>query len=268
MRNSVVRSVLVAVVAVASLLLVACNGDADHLAAGAGSAPQPETTAAAASSTTSPPVTTPTQPYPFGQIQGKVPPIVNGKAPVVSRIATDKPYVFITIDDGAIRDPQALQLIKESGARPTLFLNEKYVKGHEDYFKQIRDAGELVIGNHTVNHPDLPKLSYAAQKKEICDDSAAFEKTFGQRPTLFRPPFGNYNDDTLRAVVDCGMKAVVKWTASVNDGRVDLQTPPKLKHGDIVLMHFRKTFVQDFTAFMNRAKQDGLTPVPLMDFLG
>jgi hypothetical protein len=32
-------------------------------------------------------------------------------------------------------------------------------------------------------------------------------------------------------------------------------------------MHFRKTFVEDYRAFLERAKQDGLTPVPLPDFL-
>jgi peptidoglycan/xylan/chitin deacetylase (PgdA/CDA1 family) len=106
---------------------------------------------------------------------------------VVRRIDTAKPYVFITIDDGAVRDPQALQLIKQSCARPTLFLNDRYVQGHEDYFKQLQDQDDLVIGNHTVNHPNLAKMSYAAQNKEICDNSDAFAKAFGRRPTLFRP---------------------------------------------------------------------------------
>jgi peptidoglycan/xylan/chitin deacetylase (PgdA/CDA1 family) len=208
------------------------------------------------------------QPYPFGEPQAKAPATVGGKAPVVRHIDTGgKPYVFITIDDGAVQDPHALDLIKQSGARPTLFLNDHYVKGHEDYFKQLQDKDDLVIGNHTVNHPDLAKLSYAAQKKEICDDSDAFAKVFGHRPTLFRPPFGNYNAETLRATADCGLKALVMWTAAVNDGVVQFQAGNKLKAGDIVLMHFRKTFVQDYTAFVNRAKQDGLTPVPLPDWL-
>jgi hypothetical protein len=35
-----------------------------------------------------------------------------------------------------------------------------------------------------------------------------------------------------------------------------------------VLMHFRRTFKEDYTAFVERAKKDGLTPVPLADFLG
>lgn len=64
------------------------------------------------------------------------------------------------------------------------------------------------------------------------------------------------------------MKAVVPWTAAVNDGVVQFQYGDRPRRGDIVLMHFRKTFVADFTAFLKRAKEDGLTPVPLEDFLG
>ena len=33
------------------------------------------------------------------------------------------------------------------------------------------------------------------------------EKRYGKRPTLFRPPYGNYNEDTLRAAKSCGIKA-------------------------------------------------------------
>jgi peptidoglycan/xylan/chitin deacetylase (PgdA/CDA1 family) len=249
----------------AATLLAACQPGSEQSAAGI----QTSLSSTSANLTTTAPTTTPSQaePYPFGEPQAKVPATVGGKVPVIRHIDTTEPYVFITIDDGAVRDPQALRLIRDSGVRPTLFLNERYVKGHEDYFKQLQDTDHLVIGNHTVNHPDLVKMSYAAQKREICDDSDAFAKVFGQRPPLFRPPFGDYNADTQRAAADCGLKAVVLWTAAVNDGVVQFQVGKKLRPGDIVLMHFRKTFVEDFTAFLNRAKQDGLTPVPLPDFL-
>lgn len=207
------------------------------------------------------------QPYPFGQAQGQVPPTVDGKAPVIRRIPTDKPYVFITIDDGAVKDPGALQLIKDSGARPTLFLNEKYFKGHEDFFKQIQDQAGVPINNHTMTHPNLRGKPYDFQRQEICGDSDAVQAAFGKRPLLFRPPFGNYDATTQKAVADCGMKAIVLWTAAVNDGVVQFQSGDKLKPGDIVLMHFRHTFTEDYRAFLERAKQDGLTPVPLGDFL-
>jgi len=266
-----VRVGLAAVAAIVTVCLLAgCEAGTDRSIADmtpgtTSSTPTPTSSSATTTTTTLPPAA---QPYPFGTEQAKAPATVAGKAPVVRHIDTGgKPYVFITIDDGAVQDPHALDLIKQSGARPTLFLNEHYVKGHEDYFKQLQDKDDLVIGNHTVNHPDLSKMSYAAQRKEICDDSDAFVKAFGHRPTLFRPPFGSFNGETARAAADCGLKALVMWTAAVNDGVVQFQGGNKLKAGDIVLMHFRKTFVQDYTAFVNRAKQDGLTPVPLPDWL-
>jgi peptidoglycan/xylan/chitin deacetylase (PgdA/CDA1 family) len=207
------------------------------------------------------------QPYRYGEPQAQVPPIVDGKAPVVRHIPTDKPYVFITMDDGAVKDPQALQLIKESGARPTLFLNEKYFKGSEDFFRALQDQAGAQIGNHTISHPNLRGKPYDFQRREICGDSDAIAAAFGHRPVLFRPPFGNQDVNTQKAVADCGMKAIVQWSAAVNDGVVQFQAGDHLKPGDIVLMHFRHTFVADYRAFLERAKRDGLTPVPLPDFL-
>jgi peptidoglycan/xylan/chitin deacetylase (PgdA/CDA1 family) len=207
-------------------------------------------------------------PYPYGQIQQKAAPIANGEVPVVRRITTDKPYVFITMDDGAIPQPEAPQLIKDSGGHPVLFLNQKYVHGHEAYFKSILDSTGAVLGDHTVDHPNLKGKPYEFQKKEICDDADDLQKGLGQRPTLFRPPFGNSDSNTLKAAAACGMRASVLWSAAVNDGVVQFQVGNKLRPGDIVLMHFRKTFVEDYNAFLAEAKKDGLTPVPLADFLG
>jgi peptidoglycan/xylan/chitin deacetylase (PgdA/CDA1 family) len=208
------------------------------------------------------------QPYHFGDVQAKAPPTTDGRAPVVRSIPTDKRYVFITIDDGDIKDPNALELIKKSGARPTLFLAQKFVTGHEDYFRKIRDATSADIQDHTINHPNLRGKPYDVQRKEICGNSDAENTEFGRRPTLFRPPYGNFDTNTQKAAADCGIRVIVLWTAAVNDGVVQFQHGDHLNPGDIVLMHFRKTFVADYSAFVDRAKRDGLTAVPLADFLG
>ncbi|WP_328605859.1 polysaccharide deacetylase family protein [Amycolatopsis sp. NBC_00345] len=247
------------VVAVVGLLgLTACSSPAEQ----AGQPSQPNPAAAAA------PTPAPGGPYPFGTVQAKAPAVKDGKVGVVRRITTDKPYVFITMDDGAVKDPSALEEIQHSGGHPVLFLNQRYVKGHEAYFKSILDTTGAVLGDHTVNHPNLKGKPLAFQQKEICDDADAFKTGLGVRPTLFRPPFGNYDQNTLQAAANCGMRVAVLWSASVNDGVVQFQVGDKLRPGDIVLMHFRKTFKEDYEAFLAQAKKDGLTPVPLADFLG
>lgn len=197
--------------------------------------------------------------------QGPTPSDEHGKAPVLTRINTSQPYVFISIDDGAVRDPHALALIKQSRARPTLFLNQIYVQGHESYFKELLDQGGATVGDHTVDHRKLRGTPLAFQRQEICDDATALQRELGQRPELFRPPFGSYDDNTRIAAHACGMKAIIVWSATVNNGALQFQQGNHLRRGDIVLMHFRPTFVQDYTAFLNEAKRDGLTPMPLPD---
>src|SRR4051812_21727502 len=55
-------------------------------------------------------------PYPFGQVQAPMPPLAAGKVPVIKKIDTPKPYVFVTIDDGQITAPEAPDMIEQSGA--------------------------------------------------------------------------------------------------------------------------------------------------------
>ncbi|ROP40758.1 polysaccharide deacetylase family protein [Saccharothrix texasensis] len=233
------------------------------------------TTTAVTTTTTTPPTALPgpggttipvfQQPYAFGTPQQQVPPVVDGMVPVVRRIDTDRPYVFITVDDGAVRHPAAVELMRKSGVEPTLFLNSKHVDGHADYFKGFE--GLATVHAHTATHPDLTGTSYDFQRGEICGNADLLRVQLGARPKLFRPPFGNYDQTTRRAAADCGFTALVMWTAAVNDGVVQFQAGGRLNAGDIVLMHFRHTFVEDFLAFLERCKQDGLTPVVLDDFL-
>ncbi|MEU4803426.1 polysaccharide deacetylase family protein [Actinosynnema sp. NPDC023587] len=242
-------------------------------------APPPVT--APGSTTTAPTTTPPTavpgpggttvpvfqHPYEYGTAQATVPASPDGLLPVVRRIETDKPYVFITIDDGAVRHPAALELMRSSNVRPSLFLNTKHVRDGPPFFQALQDQAGARVHAHTANHPNLHGKGYEFQKQEICGNADYLQGQLGVRPALFRPPFGNYDATTRRAATDCGFSALVMWTAAVNDGVVQFQAGAKLNAGDVVLMHFRQTFVEDFVAFLARCRQDGLTPVPLEDFL-
>jgi peptidoglycan/xylan/chitin deacetylase (PgdA/CDA1 family) len=187
-------------------------------------------------------------------------------APVVSKVDTSQPVVFLTIDDGIVRDPAAPDRIRKSNAHPALFLTQRYVQGHDDYFGGLRLAGAS-IENHTIDHPNLKGRHYEFQRQEICATSDYYAKVYGRRPVLFRPPYGSYDDTTRAAAADCGIAYVVNWTATVDDGVVRFQTGNRLERGDIVLMHFRTTFTKDYTAFLDQAAHAGLTPAVLTDFL-
>lgn len=194
-----------------------------------------------------------------------MPVVANGLAPVISQIQTKQPIVFLTIDDGAVKRAADINLVNRYRIKATLFLADIFISENPAFFKGFTATGSLVE-NHSVSHQNLTLLSYEDQKQEICDEADRQFEQFGRRPILFRPPGGDYNQDTQRAAADCGLQAVVQWTAKANGGSMQYQVGDRLRPGDIVLMHFRPEFPADMEAFINAVQSAGLHTELLEDW--
>lgn len=161
--------------------------------------------------------------------------------PVFTTIPTKDRVVFLTIDDGEEKDPAFLRMMSELKIPYTVFLSDYLIKDDYAYFKRMQDRG-ITLNNHTLHHPYLPALSYEQQKHEICAMQDIIEKQYGKRPKLFRPPYGNYNRDTLRAAASCGVKYAPIWDEEVFVDHWEYREWDRDLHpGDIVLTHFRGT---------------------------
>jgi peptidoglycan/xylan/chitin deacetylase (PgdA/CDA1 family) len=79
-------------------------------------------------------------------------------------------------------------------------------------------AAGIGIGNHTLTHPELTALTAAAQQDEIRNGAAAILASTGRSAAYFRPPHGNYNADTIRAVRTSG-ETMVLWDVDPGDWR-------------------------------------------------
>ncbi|WP_030782445.1 polysaccharide deacetylase family protein [Streptomyces sp. NRRL S-920] len=159
--------------------------------------------------------------------------------PVFTSIPTKQKVVFLTIDDGAEKDPALLRMMSDLRIPYTAFLSDYLVKEDYAYFKKMQSHG-VALNNHTLNHRYMPGLSYKSQRREICGMQDTIEKRYGKRPELFRPPYGNYNANTLRAARSCGIKAVPLWNAEVFADRMEYREWDRDLHpGDIILTHFR-----------------------------
>ncbi|WP_190066428.1 polysaccharide deacetylase family protein [Streptomyces griseocarneus] len=198
-----------------------------------------------------------------------------GTPPVVRRIPTQDKVVFITIDDGAEKDPEFVKMAQDLKLPFTMFLTDDIARAGSGYgyFDRLRALGNGVH-NHTLGHPNLRTLPADAQRREICGQQDALEKRFGTRPTLFRPPYGNYNDATLTAAGGCGVRAVVLWevTMQINDMRY--AQGDSLRPGDIVLAHFRgpgelkgTSMTKMVTNMLRSIQRQGYTVARLEDYL-
>lgn len=188
-----------------------------------------------------------------------MPPVENNIPPLVYKIPTTQPIVFLTIDDGNYKDPSVIDLLVKNKIKASIFLAQDFVQGNIDFFKKLSENG-YPIENHTITH-DLwmtHRMNKQQQAAEICGMADYEQQNFVRRPIFFRPPGGTYNGATMVAAGECGMRAVVTWTAEVKNGVMYYQDDTKLKPGDIVLMHLRSEFAADLQAFIDAQNAAGL----------
>ncbi|MFJ8438218.1 polysaccharide deacetylase family protein [Kitasatospora griseola] len=199
-----------------------------------------------------------------------------GTVPVFSEVPTQDKVVFITIDDGAEKDPKFVQMLTELKVPITMFLTKDIVKNDYAYFKPLQALGNTVQ-NHTVSHPVMSKITAAQQKSQICDDQTALTEQYGTAPYLFRPPFGDgANTPTLNtSVQECGPRAIVLWRESMQIHDMQYQAADKkLKNGDIILAHFRgpselkgETMTAMFGEMLARIQEQGFAVARLDDYI-
>lgn len=201
---------------------------------------------------------------PSSPVQPVIP--INGRAALIKNIATADKVVFLTIDDGIVKDPQAMDFLIENRWPATLFLVAGELKKDPAYFARIFEVGGT-ISSHTLSHPKLPGLNLSEQTRQICGMAEFIRYGFGQVGHLMRPPYGSHDDTTRRATASCGLNAVVLWNASLWEGNIDLAGRTALQPGDIFLTHFRRDLLSNLRALKDRIEKEGFTIGRLEDYL-
>jgi polysaccharide deacetylase len=191
----------------------------------------------------------------------------SGPARQINQVMIGRQKVaFITIDDGYLKDPDIVTLLTAAHIPFTMFLTTNAIAGDPAYFKALEKAGG-VIEDHTVSHPHLTSLSYAQQRREICDNRATLTRLYGRPPIIMRAPYGQENADTLAAAASCGIRANVSWNEYAITGTVTWQRPGGIHPGDMVLMHFDKYFKDNLLSALQAFQRNGITPALLEDYL-
>lgn len=192
----------------------------------------------------------------------------------VFNIETRRKVFFITIDDGFTKNAAALRLIQKYKLPVTVFLTNAAAAGNYRYFEKVAAFGGSVE-NHTMTHPVLPSVSDSKLKAEICGPQRIYERRYGSRPTMLRPPYGeggySASNSSARRRIDrvatsCGLQYLVMWNAVSDRGRFQF-IKGSLHKGDIVLFHFTPSLDQELRAILAMARSKGLTPAVLGDYL-
>ena len=182
---------------------------------------------------------------------------------VTYKVKTRDKVVFITIDDGFHVTPALAKIIRRHKVPITTFAMPRPLKKNKEWYLANKN---MTFENHTVNHRSLTPMSVKKQKREICGANRQVKKLTGQSPTLFRPPGGNWNERTVEALAECGMKHLVMWNVIAEKGQLRIPKG-KLQRGDIILMHYIPSAAPTLELLLKKIKHDGLKPALLRDYL-
>lgn len=161
---------------------------------------------------------------------------------------TNEKVIYLTFDSGYENGSTAkiLDVLKKHNAPAAFFLVGNYIERNGDLVRRMVDEGHIV-GNHTMHHFDMSKLSEKeAFAKELQDLETLFKETTGKDlPKYYRPPQGIYSQQNLQMAKDLGYKTVF-WSLAYVDWRNDAQPTrdeaftkllPRIHNGAVVLLH-------------------------------
>lgn len=162
----------------------------------------------------------------------------------ITKVKTDQPYVALTFDDGPNGENMAaiMKILATNDAKATFFLVGKNVDKEPELAAKVGQEGHE-IGNHSMTHPHLSKLSAEEVTAQIADAQASIEKATGVKPIIFRAPYLDQNDEVLAIVAQYDMPYAIGSSISVGDWQEGItadkiyERAAKANAGDVILMH-------------------------------
>lgn len=164
--------------------------------------------------------------------------------PIYSVDTKDK-RISISFDAawGAEDFNQIIDILDKHNVKTTFFMTGGWVEKYPECVKTLVEKGHD-LGNHSMSHPDMTKLSKEKQKEEIQKVHKLVKDLTGYEMDLFRPPSGAYNNEVIRTCYELGYFPV-QWSVDSLDWK-DLTAPQiidkvcnhkALRGGAIILCH-------------------------------
>ena len=165
---------------------------------------------------------------------------------------TSEKVIYLTFDAGYENGctEKILDVLKKHDVPAAFFLVGHYIEKNADLVRRMVAEGHTV-GNHTMHHYDMSKLSEkAAFKKELTDLEALYKEVIGSdMPKYYRPPQGIYSEENLQMAKEMGYKTVFWSLAYVDWNQNDQPTReyalskllPRTHDGAVVLLHSTST---------------------------
>ena len=134
-----------------------------------------------------------------------------------------------------------LKALQNCNVRATFFMVEFWTEKYPEFVKKI-DAAGCEIGTHSSTHSYMSKLNAEGIKQELTTSSEAIQNVTGKKVELFRPPYGDYDDELIKTASELGYYTI-QWDVDSLDWKdlsasdIAMRVINGVKSGSIILMH-------------------------------
>ena len=167
----------------------------------------------------------------------------NKKLPIYC-VETEKKQIAISFDAawGADDTDTLIEILGKYKVKANFFVVGGWVDKYPEEVKRLSDNGHS-IQNHSDTHPYMTKLSTADMIKELKNCNEKIAKLTGNTPTLFRPPYGDYNNSVIEAVDSIEMSTIqwsvdsLDWKEEATAESIAKRVIEQAENGSIILCH-------------------------------
>jgi len=165
-----------------------------------------------------------------------------------------------------------LSALKNSSVRATFFMVEFWAEKYPGFVKKIDESG-CEIGTHSSTHSYMSKLNAEGIKSELSTSSQAIKDVTGKEVELFRPPYGEYDDELIKTASELGYYTI-QWDVDSLDWRdlsasdISMRVINSVKSGSIILMHNNGLHTAEAVPIiLETLKNRGYTFVPIGELI-
>ena len=167
---------------------------------------------------------------------------------------------------------QLIDILGKYGVKATFFVVGEWVDKYPESVKALHDAGHEIM-NHSADHAHFNSLSTEEIIADLNACNDRIEAVTGVRPTLFRCPYGEYDDHVIAATRSIGMEPI-QWDVDSLDWKdlsaadITKRVTSKVQPGSIVLFHnAAKHTPEALPSIIEALLQEGYTFVPVSEIL-
>lgn len=189
-------------------------------------------------------------------------------------VETEEKKVSLTINCAWNADDidRILDTLSKYKVKVTFFMVGDWVDKFPEAVKKIAEQGHE-IANHSNTHPHVNQMTFEKNEQQIKECADKIEKLTGKRSTLYRGPYGEYNDVVIKAAENQNHKTI-QWSLDTLDYKGLTQEEmwnrlkDKLKAGDIILMHNGTTHTADaLDKIIYNIQEKGYQIVPVSEII-